>query len=428
LLHTPHGVVETPVFMPVGTAGTVKAISQEELEALGVRILLGNTYHLYLRPGHELVRELGGLHRFMGWRGAILTDSGGYQIMSLEGLGRVSDDGYEFRSHLDGSRHMLSPELAVQIQMALGSDIMMSLDHCVEYPASREVAANAVKLTSRWARRCRAAYLGARDSGFGVRGSVFGVRGSANEGQDSGLGTRDSWATISGESDHPPDGPASDARTPNTEYCIPASDARAPSPEFQVPALFGIVQGGIDSELRRQSAEELTEIGFEGYAIGGLSVGEPKSATYELTEFTAALLPEDRPRYLMGVGTPEDLVECVANGVDMFDCVMPTRHARNGSIFTSHGRIVIKNARYTRDTAPLDPACSCAVCRRYSRAYLRHLFMAGEMLGPILATRHNLHFYLDTIREIRDAIRSGEYNGCRSRLRRGPVAGEAPDS
>jgi queuine tRNA-ribosyltransferase len=406
IFHTPHGPVETPVFMPVGTAGTVKAISQEELEALGVRILLGNTYHLYLRPGHELVRELGGLHRFMGWRGAILTDSGGYQIMSLEGLGRVSDDGYEFRSHLDGSRHLLSPELAVHIQMALGSDIMMSLDHCVEYPSSREVTSEAVKLTSRWARRCRGVYLGAQDSGFegrdsglGTRDSGFGVRDSGAESRDSTLG----------------------AREPNTEN-------RKPNPEPRVPALFGIVQGGIDAELRRQSAEELIEISFEGYAIGGLSVGEPKSATYELTDFAATILPADRPRYLMGVGTPEDLVECVAHGVDMFDCVMPTRHARNGSIFTSQGRIVIKNARYARDTSPLDPACSCTVCGRYSRAYLRHLFMAGEMLGPMLATRHNLHFYLDTMREIRDAIRSGEYNRYRSRIRHGPVAGEALDS
>lgn len=385
ILHTSHGPIETPVFMPVGTAGTVKAISQEDLESLGVRILLGNTYHLYLRPGHELVRELGGLHRFMGWSGAILTDSGGYQIMSLEGLGRVSDDGYEFRSHLDGSRHVLSPELAVQIQMALGSDIMMSLDHCVEYPSSHEVTAEAVKLTSRWARRGRAAYLGAQDSGPG---------GTA---------------------------------TPGCASLNPAQPGVAvpPNPPSQTPSLFGIVQGGIDPELRRQSAEDMVEAGFEGYAIGGLSVGEPKSATYELAELTASLLPADRPRYLMGVGTPEDLVECVAHGIDMFDCVMPTRHARNGSIFTSQGRIVIKNARHARDISPLDPACSCSVCRRYSRAYLRHLFMAGEMLGPMLATRHNLRFYLDTMREIRDAIRFGEYNGFRSRSRRGPVTGEA---
>jgi queuine tRNA-ribosyltransferase len=413
LLHTPHGVVETPVFMPVGTAGTVKAISQEELEALGVRILLGNTYHLYLRPGHEVVRELGGLHRFMGWRGSILTDSGGYQIMSLEGLGRVSDDGYEFRSHLDGSRHVLSPELAVEIQIALGSDIMMSLDHCVEYPASREVTADAVRLTSRWARRCRNQLLSSSvrsselQESFSVQGSEFGVATDSEQRAPNSTFNRS---------------------TPNSELRTPNWERRQPTTDNQQPALFGIVQGGIDPELRRESAEALVEIGFEGYSIGGLSVGEPKSATYELTEFTASLLPRDQPRYLMGVGTPKDLVECVAHGVDMFDCVMPTRHARNGSIFTSQGRIVIKNARYARDPSPLDPACSCAVCQRYSRAYLRHLFMAGEMLGPMLATRHNLHFYLDTIREIRDAIRSGEYNGYRSRVRSGPVAGEVQDS
>lgn len=420
LLHTPHGIVETPVFMPVGTAGTVKAISQDDLESLGVQILLGNTYHLYLRPGHDLIRELGGLHRFMGWRGAILTDSGGYQIMSLEGLGRVSGDGYEFRSHLDGSRHVLSPELAVHIQLALGSDIMMSLDHCVEYPASREVAADAVKLTSQWAKRCRNQFFSSSvrsDVSSSVRSSEFGVTPDVSSARRSELGA---GSTLS------PEPSPCDSLTSESEPRTP--NCPTPNSELATPALFGIVQGATDPELRRQSAEELVEIGFEGYAIGGLSVGEPKSATYELTEFTAGLLPADRPRYLMGVGTPEDLAECVAHGVDMFDCVMPTRHARNGSIFTSQGRIVIKNARYARDASPLDSACLCIVCQRYSRAYLRHLFVAGEMLGPMLATRHNLHFYLDTMREIRDAIRSGGYNGCRSRVRCGPVAGQALDS
>ena len=392
LLSTPHGVVETPVFMPVGTAGTVKAIAQEDLEKLGVQILLGNTYHLYLRPGHELVREFGGLHRFMSWPGAILTDSGGYQIMSLERLGKVSDEGYDFRSHLDGSRHLLSPERAVDIQMALGSDIMMTLDHCVEYPSSHEVTAKAMRLTSRWARRCRTAYLGISDQGSGI----------------SDLGEQDRVG-------EPP------LREPS-----PASLASA-GPRPLGPALFGIVQGGMDPELRRESAEDLVEIGFEGYALGGLSVGEPKTVTYEVVERTAGLLPVDRPRYLMGVGTPEDLVECVARGIDMFDCVMPTRHGRNGSIFTSEGRIVIKNARYARDPLPLDPACRCEVCRRYSRGYLRHLFVSGEMLGPMLATRHNLYFYLDTLREIRDAIGSGGYNTFRSRFKVGLEAGEAPE-
>ena len=350
--------------MPVGTAATVKAISQTGLESLGVSILLGNTYHLYLRPGHELIRGFGGLHRFMSWPHAILTDSGGYQIMSLENLGKVTEDGYEFRSHLDGSLHFFSPERAIEIQMALGSDIMMCLDQCVQYPSSREVTARAMKLTSEWARRCRTAYLAGRDLGFGAL----------------------------------------------------------------APALFGIVQGGVDPEMRRASAEHLMEIGFEGYALGGLSVGEPKSATYDTVEHNAGLLPADHPRYLMGVGTPEDLVECVARGVDMFDCVLPTRHARNGSIFTSQGRVAIKNARYARDPLPLDPSCACVVCRRHTRAYLRHLFVSGEMLGPMLATRHNLHFYLDTMREIRDAIRSGEYNNLRSRVRSGSEASASPGS
>jgi queuine tRNA-ribosyltransferase len=393
VLHTPHGAVETPVFMPVGTAGSVKAIDQRDLEALGVHILLGNTYHLYLRPGHELVRELGGLHRFMSWNAAILTDSGGFQIMSLEGLGRVSEEGYEFRSHLDGSRHFFSAERAVEIQLALGSDIMMALDRCVEYPASLELAAESVKLTTMWARRCRAEYVRARGSGFGV--------------SDPGVGTGDS---------------AVGRTEPQIE------NPRSRIDPAQAPALFGIVQGGIDLDLRRECAESVVEIGFEGYAIGGLSVGEPKSATYEVTESTAQQLPVDRPRYLMGVGTPRDLVECVALGIDMFDCVMPTRHARNGSIFTSEGRLAIKNARHARDPRPLDPTCTCEVCRRYSRAYIRHLFVSGEMLGPMLATRHNLQFYLDTMCEIRDAIRSGEYNEFRSRVRLGPHAAEGLDS
>ncbi|HEV2423721.1 MAG TPA: tRNA guanosine(34) transglycosylase Tgt [Terriglobia bacterium] len=380
ILHTPHGPVETPVFMPVGTAGTVKGLSQEELERLGVQILLGNTYHLYLRPGHELIRDLGGLHRFMSWPRAILTDSGGYQIMSLEGLGKATEDGYEFRSHLDGSRHFLTPEGAVEIQVALGSDIMMALDHCVEYPSSPQVASAATQLTTRWARRCRAACDGHRESGIG-------------------------------------------SRTLGIEPRLPGPHSPHPT-----PALFGIVQGGIDPDLRRQSVDDLVGIGFEGYGIGGLSVGEPKAATYEVTESTAERLPEDRPRYLMGVGTPQDLVECVARGVDMFDCVMPTREARHGAIFTSQGRLIIKNARYARDTGPLDPACGCGVCARYSRAYLRHLFSSGELLGPMLATRHNLHFYLDTMREIRDAIRSGEYNGLRSRKGCGPQSSVTPDT
>jgi queuine tRNA-ribosyltransferase len=399
LLHTPHGIVETPVFMPVGTAGTVKAITQSDLESLGVSILLGNTYHLYLRPGHELIREFGGLHRFMGWPRAILTDSGGYQIMSLENLGKVTENGYEFRSHLDGSLHFFSPEQAIEVQLALGSDVMMCLDQCVPYPSSPEVTTRAMKLTSAWARRCRARYVGARDQGSGFRERL------ENESQAATM-------------------PEACGKAPVLSPWSLASASPDPGP--LTPALFGIVQGGTDPELRRASAEDLREIGFEGYALGGLSVGEPKSATYEMVEHTAGLLPEDQPRYLMGVGTPEDLVECAARGIDMFDCVMPTRHARNGSIFTSLGRIVIKNARYARDPLPLDPACACPACRRYSRAYLRHLFVAGEMLGPMLATIHNLHFYLDIMREIRDAIRSGEYNGLRSKMRFGPEGSSSP--
>jgi queuine tRNA-ribosyltransferase len=358
VLHTPHGDVETPVFMPVGTAASVKGMTQEQLEDLQVQILLGNTYHLYLRPGHEVIRNLGGLHRFMAWPRPILTDSGGYQVMSLKGLGRVTEDGFSFKSHLDGSSHILSPERAVEIQLALGPDILMALDECVEYPASQETLRRALKLTSRWARRCRNRYLEARRAGSDI------PKG---------------WPSGSPE----------------------AGPARA------FPALFGIVQGGTDIALRRESAEEIMEVGFEGYALGGLSVGEPKTETYDVVEAAADMLPADRPRYLMGVGTPEDLVECVARGVDMFDCVMPTRNARNGCAFTSQGKLAVKNARYAEDDGPLDPACRCAVCRRYSRAYLRHLFLAGEMLAAILTTHHNLYFYLDTMRRIRQSMLSG---------------------
>jgi queuine tRNA-ribosyltransferase len=385
VLHTAHGVVETPAFMPVGTAATVKGMSQDRLEALGVQMLLANTYHLYLRPGHEVIRQLGGLHRFMGWPHPILTDSGGYQVMSLKGLGRVTEDGFVFRSHLDGSAHALSPERAIEIQLALGADIVMALDECVEYPASFETLKRAVKLTGRWARRAREQFLAARDSEIG--------------GGKLGADRRGPEVTLGGS---------------------PPESSRIPDPESRIPALFGIVQGGTEKDLRRESAEEIVEIGFEGYALGGLSVGEPKSETYDIVEHTAGLLPADRPRYLMGVGTPEDLVECVARGVDLFDCVMPTRNARNGCAFTSEGKLVVKNARYARDSRPLDPACECAVCRRYSRAYLRHLFTAGEMLAGILTTHHNLHFYLDTMRRIRQAIISGDFERCWSRVRAGP--------
>jgi queuine tRNA-ribosyltransferase len=370
LLHTPHGIVETPVFMPVGTAGTVKGMMQAQLEELGVQILLANTYHLYLRPGHEIIRELGGLHRFMSWPHPILTDSGGFQVMSLKGLGRVTEDGVWFKSHLDGSSHFLSPERAVEVQFALGADIIMTLDECVEYPASREALHRAVKLTERWAGRAK------------EKLSAFSSQLSADEGQ---IGVQ--------------------SPITNHQSQIPG------------PALFGIVQGGVEKDLRRESVEGLLELDFEGYAVGGLSVGEPKAEMYELVEYTAHLLPRDRPRYLMGVGTPEDLVECVARGIDMFDCVMPTRNARNGCVFTSEGKMIIKNAKYARDDSPLDPACECPVCRRYSRGYIRHLFVAGEMLGAILATQHNLYFYVDRMRKIRQSLVFGAFAEFHSRAR-----------
>ena len=364
LLHTPHGVVETPTFMPVGTAGTVKGMTQEQLETLGVQMLLANTYHLYLRPGHEVIRDLGGLHRFMGWPHPILTDSGGFQVMSLKGLGRVTEDGVWFRSHLDGSSHFLTPELAVEIQLALGADIIMALDECVEYPASHETLLRAVRLTGRWAHRAKQFY----------EDQVSGARGQVSE-------------------------------APETPHLTPdALQPPAPNPQPPAPSLFGIVQGGTDKGLRRESTEELLEIGFEGYALGGLSVGEPKGETYEVAEFTAGLLPEERPRYLMGVGTPEDLVECVARGVDMFDCALPTRLGRNGAVFTQHRRYNIGNARFKQKKGPLDPDCDCYTCRNFSAAYLHHLFKAQELLAYRLATIHNVRFIMRLMEQIRRSI------------------------
>jgi queuine tRNA-ribosyltransferase len=430
LLHTPHGVIETPIFMPVGTCGTVKGMTQDALEALGVQILLGNTYHLYLRPGHELIREAGGLHRFMSWPHPILTDSGGFQVMSLKSLGRVTEDGVQFRSHLDGSSHFLSPERAMEIQLALGADIIMCLDECVEYPASHETLQRSIGLTTRWAARCKAAFesagsrgweLGPGDPGFGVRDTGFGTGESADESGgpakeigDFGTGHR----TTNAESRIA----ESESRNPNPESRTPNPRSPAPNPEYPVPSpsLFGIMQGGTDKELRRQSAEALLDLDFEGYAVGGLAVGEPKSEMYDTVEFAAGLLPRDRPRYLMGVGTPEDLVEGVARGIDMFDCVMPTRNARNACAFTSEGKVIIRNAKYARDEQPLDPNCCCAVCRRYSRRYLRHLFGTREMLGAILATHHNLHFYLDTMRRIRQSLLFGEFAEFHRRVRSKP--------
>jgi queuine tRNA-ribosyltransferase len=345
---TPHGTFETPAFMPVGTAATVKGLTQDALEQLGARIILANTYHLYLRPGHELIRKLGGLHKFMSWPGAILTDSGGFQVFSLSELRKITDEGVRFRSHLDGSEHLLTPEKAAEIQLALGSDIAMVLDECIETPAPRDIAESAVKRTSLWAKRAREYFL---------------RQTAANRPAATGSGL----------------------------------------PQWQ----FGIVQGATFADLRRESAKQLLEIDFPGNAIGGLAVGEPHAMTCEMTGVVTELLPKDRPRYLMGVGRPEQIADYVALGIDMMDCVLPTRAARHACIYTSEGRVLIKNARYAEDQRPLDPACSCAVCKRYTRAYLRHLFHAGEITAAILATHHNVHFYLDIMRQIREAIGFG---------------------
>ncbi|MGC9997169.1 MAG: tRNA guanosine(34) transglycosylase Tgt [Terriglobia bacterium] len=401
LLHTPHGTVETPVFMPVGTAGTVKGMTQAQLEELGVQILLSNTYHLYLRPGHEIIRDLGGLHRFMSWPHPILTDSGGFQVMSLKGLGRVTEDGVWFKSHLDGSSHFLSPERAVEVQCALGADIIMTLDECVEYPASREALHRAVKLTERWAGRAK------------EKLSALSSQPSASEGTgDWGLGAGEKLSALSSQLSASEAQVSGQSPITNHQSPIPSPQPLAPS-----PCLFGIVQGGVDKDLRRESVEGLLELDFEGYALGGFSVGEPKEEMYEVVEYAGRLLPRGRPRYLMGVGTPEDLVECVARGIDMFDCVMPTRNARNGCVFTSQGKVIIKNAKYAGDDSPLDPACECPVCRRYSRSYIRHLFVAGEMLGAMLATHHNLHFYIDRMSKIRQSLVFGAFAEFHSRAR-----------
>ena len=346
-LTTTHGVVETPVFMPVGTHGTVKALGPDDLRAAGAQIVLANTYHLFLRPGHEVVRELGGLHRFMGWDGVILTDSGGFQVFSLSKLRKITDGGVEFRSPVDGSTHFLSPEIAVEVQQALGADIMHPLDECLAYPASHEAAERSLELTLRWAARSKAAHVG---------------RGAASQ------------------------------------------------------AMFGIVQGGTDEELRTRAARATVELGFDGYAIGGMAVGEPKQAMYDLTALVASLVPAGQPRYLMGVGKPEDLVEAVARGVDMFDCVLPTRNARNGQAFTADGPVTLKQARYARAAAPLDAECACYACRDFSRAYLRHLFMSGELLAYRLLTLHNVTFFLRLMREMRSAIAEGVFGPFQARF------------
>jgi queuine tRNA-ribosyltransferase len=350
ILQTAHGDIDTPVFMPVGTQGAVKALTPQHLEEIGASIILGNTYHLMLRPGDELIARRGGLHKFIGWNKPILTDSGGYQVFSLAERRKIEENGVEFRSHLDGSPYALTPERAVDIQANLGSDIAMVLDECPALPSTYEIINASVELTSRWAKRCRIRHL------------------HRNEKK---------------------------------------------SPDLFSRMQFGIVQGGTFAELRRKSAELTVAIGFEGYAIGGLSVGEPNEAMYEVIAQTTPYLPVDQPRYLMGVGTPLDIVEAVARGVDMFDCVLPTRNARNGQLLTSEGPLNIKNAQFAEDDGPADPACRCYTCRNFSRAYLRHLHMAGEMTGGTLNTLHNLSFYLDTMRRIREAISFGRFEDFR---------------
>lgn len=335
---TPHGTIQTPVFMPVGTAAAVKAMRPEEVKELGAEIILSNTYHLYLRPGHDIVKEAGGLHKFMNWDKPILTDSGGFQVFSLGKLRKITEEGVEFRSFIDGSKHMLSPEKSIEVQTALGSDIMMAFDECAPYPATREYVKNSLERTTRWLKRCKEAHK-------------------------------------------------------NTEK----------------QALFGIMQGGMYRDLREQSAREIVELDLPGYAIGGLSVGEPKEEMCEVLDYAVDLLPENKPRYLMGVGTPDYLFEGVERGLDMFDCVLPTRIARNGTAMTSHGSINIKNAKFERDFTPLDHECDCYTCRNYSRAYIRHMFKANEIMSSMLLSNHNLHFLVNTMKNIRKAIEEDRF-------------------
>ncbi|MCF7912302.1 MAG: tRNA guanosine(34) transglycosylase Tgt [Candidatus Cloacimonetes bacterium] len=342
IITTPHGEIETPIFMPVGTRATVKAVMPRDLQDdIGAQIILGNTYHLYLRPGHELIAEAGGLHEFMGWDKPILTDSGGFQVMSLAGLRKITPEGVRFQSHIDGSYHLFTPEKVMEIQNAIGADIIMSFDECPPYPATKKYVSESLKTTLDWARRGREAH------------------------------------------------------------------------KRKDQALFGIVQGGIYEDLRQESAEALIDMDFPGYSIGGLAVGEEKSHMLRITEFLNGILPVDKPRYLMGVGTPEDILNNIANGVDMFDCVMPTRNARKGTVFTRNGKLIVKAARYSHDFSPIDSECTCYTCRNFSRAYLRHLFTVDEFLGMTLASIHSLHFYLDLVRWSREAILEDRFENFR---------------
>ena len=396
-LITPHGEVETPVFMPVGTLASVKGVSQDILEELGVQILLGNTYHLYLRPGVEQVRRLGGLHRFMSWPRVILTDSGGFQVFSLNDLRKVTEDGVTFRSHLDGSSHFFSPESAMAAQIGLGADIIMAFDECTEYPAEPSRVRDSMELTLRWAERSKKYFEEHKEEV---------PWGKNHVGPDALV--RAGERQLAGDFAHPEQNARSlDSSSPRARGSDFARDDRALVPAGSTQALFGIVQGGMDTQLSKESAERTIEIGFPGYAIGGLSVGEPRALTREIVESTLEHLPKDQPRYLMGVGTPEEIVEYASMGVDMMDCVLPTRAARHGLLFTSEGRISIKQARYAADSGPLDPNCTCRVCQRYSRAYLRHLYASNEVLAQVLNTLHNLSFYLDTMRLVRHSIELG---------------------
>ena len=385
-LLTPHSEIATPVFMPVGTVASVKAVPQDILEDLTAQIILGNTYHLYLRPGVKTVRKLGGLHGFMSWRRAILTDSGGFQVFSLNELRKVNEEGVTFRSHLDGSSHFFSPESAMEAQIGLGADIIMAFDECTEYPADAARARASMEMTARWAARSKKYF---EDHKHEV------PWGNAHVATDAFVRQSE---MIDGN-------PKEQA----AELCSAGrTNASVPAYSDQTQSLFGIVQGGMDRALRKESAERTIEIGFPGYAIGGLSVGEPRELTREIVESTLEHLPKDQPRYLMGVGTPEEIVEYASLGVDMMDCVLPTRAARHGLLFTSEGKISIKQARYAQDSAPLDPNCGCRVCFRYSRAYLRHLYASNEVLAQVLNTIHNLSFYLDTMRRVRHSISLGE--------------------
>ncbi|MHB2152953.1 tRNA guanosine(34) transglycosylase Tgt [Calditrichota bacterium GD2] len=350
VLNTDHGSIETPIFMPVGTQGTVKALSPRDLKEVNASIILGNTYHLYMRPGHRLIEKMGGLHRFMGWDRAILTDSGGFQVFSLKELRKIDDEGILFQSHLDGSYHKFTPQLVLEIQRSLGSDIMMVLDECPPYPSTRDYALKSNQLTIDWARQAR---------------EIFSA-----------------WQPLYGHRQW----------------------------------LFAIVQGGTFKDIREQSARALMELDFPGYAIGGLAVGEPKDEMFDITDFCTEILPEQKPRYLMGVGMPDDILEAIERGVDMFDCVIPTRNARNGTVFTTEGKMVLKSARFKEDTKPVDANCQCYTCKNFSRAYLRHLYNANEILGLTLATIHNVHFYLWLVRQARKAILQDNYVSWKERI------------